>query len=142
MKIYEREPNIVKKLVVKKKIVAFLKKYQSVQLESLKHELSMKKLEDQRNNEKDKDRKHALKTKVEVVKERIKSNVETSKNIAKRAEEIAKDNGLTSYFDNKKYIIDTEIFKKKLSIIDDPKKKLDMKQRLVDRIKKVGKIQN
>ncbi len=137
MKIYEKEPNIVKKLVVKKKIVAFLKKYQATQLESLKHELNMQKLEDQRNNEKDKDRKHALKTKVEVVKERIKTNIETAKNLAKRAEELAKENSLSSYFDNKKYVIDTEIFKKKLSIIDDPKKKADLKQRLAERIKKI-----
>lgn len=137
-----KEPHIIKKLVVKKKIVAFLKKYQATQLESLKHELSMQKLEDQRKNEKDKDRKHALKTKVEVVEERIKTNTETAKNLAKRAEELAKENSLSNYFVNKKYIIDTDIFKKKISIIDDPKKKLDMKQRLADRVKKVGKIQN
>jgi hypothetical protein len=72
-----------------------------------------------------------------IAKERKSQLIERTKQILKRAQERANESGLTKFFEDLKYIIDTNILNKKQAIISDPSEKEKIKNQLKERVEKI-----
>lgn len=81
-----------------------------------------------------------VEAKIEILTERLSQNKERIKYLLDRAKDLAKDAKLTNYFQNKKYVENTNIMRERLKLIKDPKLRGEIADLLKQRVGKVQQI--